>query len=39
MADLRRRCRGCLCANNGATTTEARIMLAQAALEYLGWVT
>jgi hypothetical protein len=26
-------------ANNGATTTEARIMLAQAALEYLGWVT
>ncbi len=28
-----------VCANNGATTTEARIMLAQAALEYLGWVT
>jgi hypothetical protein len=28
-----------VCASNGATTTEARIMLAQAALEYLGWVT
>jgi hypothetical protein len=28
-----------VCANNGATTTEARIMLAQAALEYLGCVT
>lgn len=26
-------------ANHGGTTLEARIMLAQAAIEYLGWVT